>query len=236
LSIHKSSGEKNEITIAMVSDIHLGTLLGKTRVNDMVEKINGLKPDLVLFAGDVLDEVQTPIFRNNVGGPIKNLHAPLGVYGITGNHEYIGGINRSVPYLESLNIKLLRDTVLLIGNKFYLAGRDDKDMTRFNGKKRKTLHEILTGVDHQLPIILMDHQPFHLEEAVENGVDLQLSGHTHHGQFWPLNLITQKVYEVSWGYKKKGNTQVYVSCGYGYWGPPVRIGNTPEIVLIKLTL
>lgn len=236
LTINKNSGDKNEITIAMVSDIHLGTLLGKKRITGMVEQINGLKPDIVLFVGDVLDEVQTPIFRNDVGGPIRNLRAPLGVYGITGNHEYIGGIKRSAPYLESLNIKLIRDTVLLIDNKFYLAGRDDKDVTRFTGKKRKPLKEILTGINKQIPLILLDHQPFRLNEAVENGVDLQLSGHTHHGQFWPLNLITRKVYEVSWGYKQKGNTHFYVSCGYGYWGPPIRIGNTPEIVLIKLMI
>ena len=236
LSINKNNGDKSEITIAMVSDIHLGTLLGKKRITGMVEQINGLKPDIVLFVGDVLDEVQTPIFRNDVGGPIRNLRAPLGVYGITGNHEYIGGINRSAPYLETLNIKLIRDTVLLIDNKFYLAGRDDKDVTRFTGKKRKPLNEILTGIKRQIPLILLDHQPFRLNEAAENGVDLQLSGHTHHGQFWPINLITRKVYEVSWGYIQKGNTHFYVSCGFGYWGPPIRIGNTPEIVLIKLII
>ena len=236
LSINKNNGDKSEITIAMVSDIHLGTLLGKKRITGMVEQINGLKPDIVLFVGDILDEVQTPIFRNDVGGPIRNLRAPLGVYGITGNHEYIGGINRSAPYLETLNIKLIRDTVLLIDNKFYLAGRDDKDVTRFTGKKRKPLNEILTGIKRQIPLILLDHQPFRLNEAAENGVDLQLSGHTHHGQFWPINLITRKVYEVSWGYIQKGNTHFYVSCGFGYWGPPIRIGNTPEIVLIKLII
>jgi uncharacterized protein len=82
----------------------------------------------------------------------------------------------------------------------------------------------------------MDHTPFHLEEAEENGVDLQLSGHTHHAQIWPWNFITKRVYEVSWGYKKKGNTHVYVSCGAGTWGPPIRIGNTPEIMDIDISL
>jgi hypothetical protein len=80
----------------------------------------------------------------------------------------------------------------------------------------------------------MDHQPFHLEEGEKNGADLQISGHTHHGQLWPLNFITGRVYELDWGNKRKGETHIYVSCGYGSWGPPVRIGNRPEIVHIRL--
>ena len=92
----------------------------------------------------------------------------------------------------------------------------------------------MLGVDKSLPIILMDHQPFKLDEAVRNGVDVQLSGHTHHGQLWPFHFITKKVYELSWGYKLKGNTHVYVSSGVGTWGPPVRTGNRPEIVHLRL--
>lgn len=103
-----------------------------------------------------------------------------------------------------------------------------------NGK-RKSLAELLSGVDRTHPVIVMDHQPFHLEEAEQNGVDLQLSGHTHHGQLWPLNYITRAVYEVSMGYKKKGNTHYYVSGGVGSWGPPIRTGNRPEIVHLVLT-
>ena len=236
MQVNKSAGERKELKIAMVSDIHMGVLFGKRRMEKMVRDINALKPDIILLAGDILDEVQRPIFYHQTGEPLKKLSAPLGVYGITGNHEYIGGIKTAVNYIESLGIKLLRDTVVLIGNSFYLAGRDDKDEPRFNGKNRKELNEILCEgqIDPAKPLILMDHQPFKLEQAVKNGVDLQLSGHTHHGQFWPINYITSKTYEVSWGYKKKENTHVYVSCGYGFWGPPIRIGNKPEIVNIML--
>jgi predicted MPP superfamily phosphohydrolase len=92
----------------------------------------------------------------------------------------------------------------------------------------------MAEVDKSYPVILMDHQPFRLAEAEANGVDLQLSGHTHHGQLWPFNLITKKVYELSWGYKKKGSTHYYVSCGVGTWGPPIRTANRPEIINIKL--
>ena len=92
----------------------------------------------------------------------------------------------------------------------------------------------MTAVDKACPVILMDHQPFRLDEAARNGIDLQLSGHTHHGQMWPFNFITKKMYELSWGYLKKENTHIYVSCGVGTWGPPVRIGNRPEIVNVRL--
>jgi predicted MPP superfamily phosphohydrolase len=90
-------------------------------------------------------------------------------------------------------------------------------------------------VDRSFPILLLDHQPFQLHEAEQQGVDLQISGHTHHGQLWPFNFITKKVYELSWGYKKKGNTHVYVSSGVGTWGPPIRLGNRPEIVNVRLS-
>jgi hypothetical protein len=97
------------------------------------------------------------------------------------------------------------------------------------------VREILKNVDSRLPLILLDHQPFHLEEAEQCGIDLQLSGHTHAGQLFPLNLINKKIYEQYWGYWKKGNTQYYISCGVGTWGPPVRTGSIPEIIQIKLT-
>lgn len=234
ITMNKNAGNREELSLVLISDIHMGSLFGKNRIEKMVNDINALHPDIVLFAGDILDEVQDPIIRENMGDPIKKLTAPLGIYGITGNHEYIGGVGRSVKYIESLGIKILRDTAICIDNSFWLAGREDKDIVRFSNKQRKTLDKILADVNHHQPIILMDHQPFALNVSEKNGVDLQVSGHTHHGQMWPLNYITNKIYEVSWGYKQKGNLHVYVSCGYGFWGPQVRIGSRPEIVYIKI--
>ena len=233
-SINKQAGSMKKLNIVMVSDIHLGSLFGKSKVKLMVDRINALQPDIVFLVGDILDEAQSPIFRDNTGEPLKMLKAPMGVHAVTGNHEYIGGINRAAKYIESLNINLLRDTTILIGNSFYVAGREDKDMSRFSNKTRKPLNDIVKNIDRSLPLILLDHQPFALSQAVDNGVDIQLSGHTHHGQFWPFNLITNLVYEVSWGNKTKGNTHFYVSSGYGTWGPPFRIASTPEIVCLKI--
>jgi hypothetical protein len=234
LHIAKSVKGSKTLKIAMASDIHLGTLVGKRGAARLVRMINGLHPDIILLAGDMVDEDLKPVIRRNLGETLKNLYAPLGVYAITGNHEYIGGAEEAVAYLTAHNIKFLSDTAELIDSRFYLAGRDDRDKTRFTGKPRKPLADILKGVDHSYPIILMDHQPFQLSVPEQLGVDLQLSGHTHHGQIWPFNYITNAIYEVSWGYKKKGNTNIYVSCGYGTWGPPMRIGNRPEVVSIVL--
>jgi predicted MPP superfamily phosphohydrolase len=235
LSIQKPLSEFKSITIAMVSDIHMGTLIGRGRLEQMVGKINVNKPDLVIFAGDLLDEIQEPIFKHDIGAPIRNLYAPFGVYGITGNHEYIGGIESAVKYIETLGVKMLRDTTIKINNQFYLTGREDRSKGgRFSGEPRKALPELLKNIDFKDPVILLDHQPFHFDDAVNNKVDLQLSGHTHYGQFWPISSITKAIYELSWGYVKKADTHFYVSNGFGTWGPPVRIGNRPEIVIIHL--
>jgi uncharacterized protein len=205
----------------------------KRRTQIYVDKINAQNPDIVLLAGDVVDGALAPVKRRELGKILSQIKSKYGVYAITGNHEYIGTVDASVRYLEEHGIKVLRDEVVEVEG-LYIAGREDLSYNRASGRQRKTLPELLSDVDHSKPIMMMDHQPFHLEQAEEVGVDFQLSGHTHHGQFFPINLITNRVYEVSWGYKKKSNTHVYVSCGTGTWGPPVRIGSTPEIMTFEM--
>jgi predicted MPP superfamily phosphohydrolase len=227
-------GEKT-LRIVMASDIHLGTIIARQKADQLVTKINSLKPDIILFAGDVVDEDLAPVIKNNLGANLLQLKAKLGVYAITGNHEYIGGVEPAIKYLTDHGITMLRDTAIMVDNRFWLAGRDDRDKPRFSGKQRKELVTVLESVDRSYPVILMDHQPFNLEKPVELGVDLQLSGHTHHGQLWPFNYVTQIIYQISSGYKMIGNTHFYVSNGFGTWGPPVRLGNRPEIVQIDIT-
>lgn len=235
LKISKKAGSLKTLHIAAASDIHLGTLVGPRRTAKLVRMLNECNADVILLAGDIVDEDLAPVIHNDLGRSLLKLKAPLGVYAITGNHEYIGGAEAAVKYLEAHGIQMLRDTALEINNSFYLAGRNDRDSRRFSGKERKGLDKVLVGVDLSLPVILMDHQPFNLQQVVDAGVDFQLSGHTHHGQLWPFNYITKAIYEVSWGYKKKGNSNFYVSSGYGGWGPPVRTGNRPEILDIYIT-
>lgn len=232
LHINKNAPVK-ELKIAMASDIHFGTMIRQKKLNRLVQMMNDAKPDIIILAGDLMEE-QKPWIKRDLGAPLRNLKAPLGVWAVTGNHEYINGVVPAVHYFENLGIKMLRDTVVNPAGWFLLAGRDDKDEERFSGKRRKPLLEILNGTDSRLPLILVDHQPLRLKEAIQAGVDLQLSGHTHDGQMWPFNYLIDAMYEVGHGYLKKDNFQIYVSNGYGTWGPPVRIGNRPEVVLLTL--
>ncbi len=234
LSIPKKTLGLKTLHIVLVSDIHLGTLVGRKRFDKIAARINALEPDLILLPGDIVDEDLAPVIKQNLGDSLKSLRSRWGVFAITGNHEYIGGVEEACRYLEDHGVTMLRDAAIRVSDRFYLVGREDRSIARFTGKERKPLSELMAPVDRKDPVILMDHQPFHLEEGEGNGADLQLSGHTHHGQLWPLNFVTEKVYELSWGYKKKNGTQIYVSCGVGTWGPPVRLGNRPEIVNIKV--
>jgi uncharacterized protein len=234
LTIPKANVSLKSLHIAMASDIHLGTIISNSRLEKLVNSINNIKPDIILLAGDIVDEDIAPIIKNNLGETLTRLKSKYGVYAITGNHEYIGGVEDAVHYLSAHNITMLRDRAVKISNLFYIAGREDRSKNQFNGIKRKTLNEILANDNRNLPVILMDHQPFALNEASEAGVDLQLSGHTHHGQLWPFNFITSRIFELSYGYIQKGNTHFYVSSGFGTWGPPVRTTARPEIVDITL--
>jgi uncharacterized protein len=235
LSVGKPSTRARTLNIVAVSDIHLGTIIGKSRLERIIALINGLDADLVLLPGDVFDEDIGPVIKENLGETLRTIRSKNGVIAITGNHEYIGGEEAACRYLNDHGIIVLRDSSLTIDGLCTIVGREDLSSRQFGGKQRKSLDELMNTVDTRLPVILLDHQPFHLEEAERNGVDLQISGHTHHGQLWPFNYISKKIFEVSWGYKRKGKTHIYVSCGVGTWGPPVRTGNTPEIVNIKLT-
>jgi hypothetical protein len=233
LTIHKKVTGSPEVKILMASDLHLGALIGERREKHLLDIIQEQKPDLVLLCGDLVDGEIAPVLRKKLGKHIQEIQTTLGVYAITGNHEYIGGINKTLPYLKSININVLIDSIVTLPNGIQLVGRNDHSSGR-GSKARKPLAELVSGLDQTKPVIVMNHQPFNLQEAVDAKADLHLSGHTHHGQLWPVNYITQAIFELSWGFLKKGNTNFYVSSGYGTWGPSVRVGNRPEVVVFKL--
>jgi uncharacterized protein len=226
--------EGDTLRIVAASDIHLGTIIGRSRLQSIVDRINRLRPDVVLLPGDIVDEDLGPVIRGNLGETLRTINAPMGVFAVTGNHEYIGGAEAACAYLSEHGITMLRDRAVRLPGGLTLVGREDRSRSGFGRGKREMLSALMAGVDTAYPVILMDHQPFGLDEAAGKGIDLQLSGHTHHGQLWPLNLITEAVYEVSWGETAKGETHYYVSSGVGTWGPPVRTGNRPEILLIRI--
>ena len=234
IPLAKSANGLEKLHIVFASDIHLGHVIGKNSLSKILQKINKLNPDLVLFPGDLVDEELKTVIDKNLGKLFLSLNPKYGVYAVTGNHEYIGGVEPAVNYLSKFGITFLRDEIVKIDQAFYVAGREDVSSTSFYAKKRKTVLELLGGTDPELPVIMMDHQPIALNEAADNGVDLQISGHTHHGQIWPLQVITKRVFLLSWGYKKIKESHFYVSSGAGSWGPIVRIGNRPEIVSIKM--
>ena len=230
LNISKENSKELVLNAVVVSDIHLGPLSSGKWFDDIVERINSLNPDIILLVGDVIDEDIKPVLEKNLGDHLLNLKSKYGVFAVTGNHEYIGGVEPAVKYLTDHNITVLSDTAVLVNNQFYLAGREDKDIERFTGRKRKSIEQIMEEVDNKFPVVLLNHQPAQLDELTSKGIDLSISGHTHHGQFFPNNLVTNLIYEVSTGLVNKYGTWIYVSTGLGTWGPPVRIGNKPEIV------
>lgn len=232
----KSPVRKKDWHIVAVSDVHLGSLIRRQRLTRLVEKVNALQPDAVLFVGDTLDEDVAPVIRLNLGGVFQRLEAKYGVYGVTGNHEYIGGIQKSSAYLQKHGIRLLRDDYVVLADSLILAGREDRARSRFAGKERKSLQELLAQAPESLPVILMDHQPFHVHQSAAANIGLQISGHTHYGQLWPINYIIDALFEIGYGYKKIKNSHFYVSSGFGTWGPPMRIGNRPEIVHFRLRI
>lgn len=222
--------QHKSLKIVAASDIHLGTSIDKKRLHQYVQLINAQKPDIILLAGDITDRSFGPVLEQKMEEELSQLHAPLGVYAITGNHEYYSGVHDEISqYLRSAGITVLHDSTALVDNSFYIVGRDDR-----TNPKRATLESLVKGLKPDLPKILLDHQPYALEQASNNGFDLQISGHTHNGQFFPGNLFVSKIFELGHGYMKKGKTHYYVSSGLGIWGPLYRIGTQSELVEIKL--
>ncbi len=234
ISVDKGSSPLKELRIVSFADIHLTAMNNEKFLSGIIDRTNSLNPDIVLIPGDFVDEKSDWLDSRGIGKSFFRIKAKYGTYASTGNHEYIVGIKDAAKFITSHNIKLLQDELVMVDSAFYIAARDDRSKKQFTGEPRKPLNEIMQGKNEDLPVILLDHTPFGLEEAEQNNVDLQLSGHTHHAQLWPLNYITQMIYEKDWGYLKKGNTQYYVTCGVGTWGPPVRTGSRTEIVNLKV--
>ncbi len=233
LRLAPSCGSMEKLDLMLVSDLHLGTRANRRILRRVAGKVEVLRPDLIVLVGDIIDRDVRSIDDRQVEELLTRLRAPLGVYAVTGNHEFITGVEEAVAGLSRFGIIFLRDRAVKVAGSFYLAGREDISGPRWGGGGL-SLSGILEEVDRRCPVIVLDHQPRRIGEAAAEGVDLVLSGHTHHGQLFPINLITSAIYPVSRGYGTMEETKIYVSSGAGTWGPPVRIGNTPEIVLLRI--
>jgi uncharacterized protein len=224
----------NGFRIAVVSDIHLGPLSGRAHTERIVGMINETAPDLVAIVGDVVDGTVEEL--GPAAEPLRDLASREGTFFVTGNHEYFV----EDPYswlreLERLGVQPLRNenTAIRRGTAaFDLAGVND-----IQGESRSDAPDFdraLSGLNSSRPTILLAHQPILVEEAAARGVDLQLSGHTHGGQMWPFHYIVRLAQPSLAGLSMVDRTQLYVTRGAGFWGPPVRIGAPPDITVLSL--
>jgi len=239
----KFPGNGSDIRIALVSDTHIGSLIGEAWIKRIVNTINQAQPDIVFLAGDIFDGNIDSI--KNIPGVISELrkiNAPLGVYAVLGNHDvdrisFEGGrTERILQILKDSNIIVLQDDVLEIREGIYLAGRKDARPIGMN-VVRKTVEELLAGINGT--IIMIDHQPEQFPQSEKAGVDLLLCGHTHSGQLFPSTLITRAIFNragsTSYGYWKGETMQAIVTSGAGIWGPPVRVGTNSEVAVINVS-
>ena len=212
--------------IVMVSDLHLGYHNRRAELDRWIDLINEEKPDLVLIAGDIVDMSLRPLTEEQMAQSFRRLTAP--VYACLGNHEYFSRSPGVKQFYDDAGIHLLRDTAVVVGD-LCLIGRDDR-----TNRLRKPLADIMAQADTTRYTILIDHQPYHLEEAEQCGIDFQFSGHTHYGQIWPISWITDATYECAFGPWQRGNTRYYISSGLGIWGGKYRIGTRSEYVVAEI--
>jgi predicted MPP superfamily phosphohydrolase len=238
LTIDKPAGGANkEWTVAVASDLHLGNVVGRRHLRRLVGRVNAMNPDLVLLPGDVIDDTIEPFIRNKMSELLGELRARHGIYAVLGNHEYYGGhIDQYINEMNKIGIRVLRDETVEIAGSLYVAGRKDKAAESADPSNRLAVGELLSPLNLNKPVILMDHQPTKFSEAADAGADIMLSGHTHRGQFAPNHLFTRRIFELDWGYMRKGLMHVVVSSGFGTWGPPIRIGSRSEIIQLKIRL
>ncbi len=232
VSLAKLPASARGYRIVQLTDVHVGPMIGKGFIDDIVARVNALSPDLVAITGDLVDGSVAEI--GEAVRPLAGLRAKDGVFFVTGNHEYYSGADEWIAFLATLGIKTLRNERVPLPRGFDLAGVDDASARSTEGHG-EDMEKALGDRDKSRAVVLLAHQPRQVERAAQHGVDLQLSGHTHGGQIFPwgyLVRLQQKTYLR--GLMNLGDTQVYVSCGTGYWGPPMRVGAPAEITEIIL--
>ena len=225
LTIETEKPLEKPLTIVLASDLHIGYHNRRPELARWVNLINAEKPDLVLFGGDIVDRSLRPLLEGRYGEEFLRIDAP--VLAVLGNHEAYVDTKRAEQFLEDAGIRLLKDDVVRFKG-VDVIGRYDR---AFSG--RASVQDLTAGLEGFT--ILLDHQPYHLEEAEKAGVDFQFSGHTHHGQVWPVSWFTDILFEKAWGHYQKGNTRYYISSGLGLWGAKIRVGTRSEYLVLKLT-
>ena len=228
IEIPGKASETDHLKIAFVADFHLQERTNIHFVEKFVKKIENIKPDLMVFGGDIVEgdgEDENMIDYEKL---LKGISARYGVFGVLGNHEHYSGQDKG-SFFDRAGIKVLCDTIIVIHNSFNLGGRNDSHL-----KSRIPIGDLMKYAIDTLPVILIDHRPTEIDLVSRTTADIQLSGHTHNGQLFPINLITNSIYIVSWGHKEIGNTHFFVTSGIRLWGPPVRTTGKSEIMVIDI--
>jgi len=224
-------------SIALLTDVHIGPLLDGRFLRHLVEQTNALKPDLIAIGGDLIDG-SVPQIGHHVA-ELRRLNSKYGTYFVTGNHEYYAGAGQWVDFLRSLGIRVLINSRLPIGDagaSFDLVGLPDFHAGRV-GAEEPQIAKAIMGRDPERELIVLAHQPVQIQQVAIAGAGLQLSGHTHGGQLYPFGALTGLVQPYLAGlYRHTGtDTQIYVSRGSGFWGPPMRVLAPAEISLLRLS-
>ncbi len=244
--------ETDSLKIALLADLHLGNTVGIHHAEQIDRQIRRIQPDLIIFAGDIFDnDFDTIRDADRISQIFRELPSTYGSFAVWGNHDIdeviLAGFTfnsgedaassdpRMDQFLKNSGIQLLKDESLLIDHSFYLTGRLDASSRVKSGIIRKTAQELLAPLDHEKPLIVIDHQPSDLDALAGAGADLVLSGHTHDGQLFPGNLTTRLTWKNSYGKQSIGSMTSIVTSGVGVWGPAMRIGTSSEVVEINVS-
>ncbi len=213
------------LTIVLASDLHIGYHNRKAELARWVDLINAEKPDLVLIGGDIIDRSLRPVTEGRYEEEFRRIEAP--VWTVLGNHETYSGLPQAEQFFQDAGIRVLKDSVAHFKG-VDVIGRKDRSTPG-----RAALRDLADGLEGFT--LVLDHQPYHLEEAEAAGIDFQFSGHTHHGQVWPVSWATDLMFEKAWGHYQKGGTRYYISSGLGLWGAKIRVGTRSEYLVLKLS-
>jgi len=228
VSVDKTSSIPS-LDAVMISDLHVGTSIGKKEITEIKAMIEELSPQILFICGDLFDHASYDEIMRFSAEELGSIRTEYGTFFVTGNHEYyLGDMSKVLSYFEGTGIKVLRDETAMAGD-IYIAGRKD-----IREADRIPLSKILEGTEKGSPVIVLDHQPNAIDEAAKNSVDLQLSGHTHNGQLFPFNYIVGLANHTHYGIVEDGVYRAIVSSGLGTWKYPVRTGSPSEIVRVRI--
>ncbi len=212
--------------IVFFSDLHFGAISTKYLIKDLVKVVNELDADYIMIPGDIID-TDTKVIYHDYIEDFNKLESKHGIYASIGNHEYYGDYDKNIEYIEKLGVIPLLDRGIEVED-FYIVGR------LYDYSPRKDIDELLVDNTNNKEVVILDHKPGKVDDLINNNVFLQLSGHTHNGQFFPFNLVTKLLFTPDWGLYTKDNTNIITSCGLGYWAIPIRFPSYSEVVVVEV--